>query len=319
MLLAHYLWVVLANVAFEEAAIDAAAKRAKRVEDMRAGKWRWSDRKRSANNAPFRLAERGPTAIAFLWSGLIGAGGGFWRPRNIALIVVATTLLIFGLAASPWVPVLKIVGMTAALTCMMSVMVGAMIMQGRLNDLLGVLDIYKASPLPGRQIVLGQLLTPAALVAMGQWYLLFVALLCVLASGSTDLGDLTFSWAGAFGVALLGPLLCTLLMCIPFAWVLWFPAWAAALGSRGGAGFEVAGQRLMFSFVYLVVGALSLVPALLLGGLVAWVCHVLGAPTALLLVIVAIVAAIVLVVELAAIVNVLGGRIDRFDVSTELR
>jgi hypothetical protein len=46
---------------------------------------------------------------------------------------------------------------------------------------------------------------------------------------------------------------------------------------------------------------------------------VLGAPTALLLVIVAIVAAIVLVVELAAIVNVLGGRFDRFDVSTELR
>jgi len=113
-------------------------------------------------------------------------------------------------------------------------------------------------------------------------------------------------------------LLCTLLMCIPFAWILWFPAWAAALGSRGG-GFEAAGQRLMFGFVYLVVGAVSLLPALLLGGLVAWVCSVLGAPTALLLVIVAIVAAIVLVIELAAIVNVLGARIDRFDVSTELR
>jgi ABC-2 type transport system permease protein len=318
MLLAHYLWVVLANVAFEEGAIEVAAKRAKRIQDMRAGKWRWRDGKRSANNAPFRLADRGPTAIAFLWSGLIGAGGGFWRPRNIALIMVATTLAIFGLAASPWAPVLKIVGATAALTCLMSVMVGAMIMQGRLNGLLEVLDIYKASPLPGRQIALGQLLTPAALVALGQWYLLFIALLCVLASGNNNLGDLTFSWAGAFGVALLGPLLCTLLMCIPFAWILWFPAWATALGSRG-AGFEVAGQRMMFGFVYLLVGAVSLLPALLLGGLVAWLCHVLGAPNALLMVIVAIVAAIVLVIELAAIVNVLGGRIDRFDVSTELR
>src|SRR5213078_2266624 len=75
LLLVHYLWVVRANVAFEEAAIDAAARRARRVEDMRAGKWRWSERKRSANNAPFRLAERGPPAVAFLWSGLIGAGG----------------------------------------------------------------------------------------------------------------------------------------------------------------------------------------------------------------------------------------------------
>jgi len=318
MLLVHYLWVVLANVAFEEAAIDAAAKRAKRVDDMRAGKWRWSERKRSANNAPFRLAERGPPAVAFLWSGLIGAGGGFWRPRSIGLVLLATVLVVVGMAASPWAPVLRIVGVFALICFCVSVLLGAMIMQGCLNGLLELLDIYKASPLPGRQIALGQLLTPAALVALAQWYALFLMMLCVVASGNASLGNVTFTWAGAFGAALLGPLLCALLMCIPFAWILWFPAWAASLGSRGG-GFEAAGQRMMFSFVYFIVAAVALLPALLLGGLVAWLCSLLGSPMALSLVIVAVVAAVVLVIELAAIVHVLGGRIDRFDVSTELR
>jgi hypothetical protein len=318
LLLAHYLWVVRANVAFEEASIEAASKRAQQVEDMRGGKWPWRKGNRTANNAPFRLAERGPPAMAFLWSGLIGAGGGFWRPRNLVLIVLATVLVLLGIAASPWAPVLKMVGAVALSICLGSVLFGTMMVQGRLRQVLELLDIYKASPLPGRQIALGQLLTPAALVAMAQWYLLIVVALCTVLSGKTDIGDLAFGWSALFGVALLGPLLCTLLMCFPFAWVLWFPAWAASLGTRGG-GFEAAGQRMIFSFVYIVASAVSLLPALLLGGLVAWVCSLMGAPTALGLVIVAVVAALVLVVELAAIVHALGGRIDRFDVSTELR
>jgi ABC-2 type transport system permease protein len=317
LLLLHYLWVVRANVAFEEAAIAAASKRAQRVEAARAGKWSWRSRKRKPNNQPFPLAERGPPAMAFLWSGLIGAGGGFWRARNLGLVALATTLLVFGLAASPWRPVLKIVGAAAAMSCLMSVLFGAMMMQTRLRDLLDLLDVYKASPLPGRQVALGQLLTPAALVALAQWYLLFVAILCVLAGGDASLGKLSFTWAGAFAVAIIGPLLCTLLMCIPFAWILWFPAWAASLGSRGG-GFEAAGQRMIFTFAYFIASGVALLPALALGALVGWICSLLGAPAGLWLVVASVVAAIVLVVELAAIVNLLGARIDRFDVSTEL-
>jgi hypothetical protein len=298
--------------------INFSLLRAQQVEDMRGGKWPWRKGNRTANNAPFRLAERGPPAMAFLWSGLIGAGGGFWRPRNLVLIVLATVLVLLGIAASPWAPVLKMVGAVALSICLGSVLFGTMLVQGRLRQVLELLDIYKASPLPGRQIALGQLLTPAALVAMAQWYLLVVVALCTVLSGKTDIGNFAFGWSALFGVALLGPLLCTLLMCFPFAWVLWFPAWAASLGTRGG-GFEAAGQRMIFSFVYIVASAVSLLPALLLGGLVAWACSLMGAPTALGLLIVAVVAAIVLVVELAAIVHVLGGRIDRFDVSTELR
>lgn len=318
LLAGHYLWVVRANVAFEEASIEAAGKRARQVQQVREGKWPWSHRKRSASNAPFALAERGPPAVAFLWSGLIGAGGGFWRPRNLALVLLATVGLVLAVAASPWSVLLRGGAAAAAVAYAVAVMGGAMMMQGRLRGVLELLDIYKAGPLTGRQVALGQLLTPAVMVAMAQWYALAVVVLCVLASGVADLGSLAFTWESAFAAALLGPLLCTLLMCIPFAWILWFPAWAAAIGTRGG-GFEAAGQRMVFMLVYFVAAAVSLLPALLLGGLVAWTCRLLGAPAGMPVVIVAVVAAAVMVVELGAIVGWLGQRIDRLDVSTELR
>ena len=315
---AHYLWVVRANVAFEEASMAAAEKRARQVQEMREGKWPWRRRRRRPSNAPFALAEVGPPAIAFLWSGLIGAGGGFWRPRNLALVVLATVALVAALAASPWAPLLRVVGVFALVAYLLAVGGGAMMMQGRLRTVLEVLDIYKAGPLPGRQIALGQLLAPAAMVTLAQWYALLVMGLSVLASGSGNVGKLDFSWAGAFAAALLGPLLCALLMCIPFAWILWFPAWAASMGSRGG-GFEAAGQRMIFALVYLIAAAVALLPALLLGGLVAWACHLLGAPTGMLMLVVALIAATVMVIELAGILGLLGRRIDGFDVSTELR
>ena len=82
---------------------------------------------------------------------------------------------------------------------------------------------------------------------------------------------------------------------------------------------EAAGQRAIFGIVYVFAAALALAPALLLGAVVAWLGALLGSPLSLSVLLLALVAAVVLVIELAAIVHVLGARIDRFDVSTELR
>ena len=319
LLLANYLWVVRANLAFEESSIAAAARRVQQAANLRTGKWPWSRGKRTANNEPFMLAGAGAPALAFLWSGLIGAGGGLWRPRIVGAIVLATLLLLLGIAASPWVFVLRLVGAVAGVLALMSVLLGTMMMQGRLVQILEVLDIYKAGPLPGKQIALGQLLTPAVLLAFGIWFSLFVLAVCVLAGGGgVEMGKLSFTWAGLFGVALVGPLLGAVLMCIPFAWILWFPAWAATIGTRGGS-FEAAGQRLIFTLVYFVAAAVAMLPGLALGALVAWIGVLLALPPGALLLVASLVAATVLVIELAAILNLLGARIDRLDVSTELR
>jgi hypothetical protein len=320
LLLVQYLWVVRANVAFEEAAIAGARKRAERAEAFRAGRmpwsWPWS---RRARNAPFALRARGPVAIAFLWSGLIRAGGGFWRPRNIALIAFATFGLVFGVSLTPWQRVLDLVGSVALTVFAMSAIFAPMMVQRRLRETLDSLDIYKAGPLDGTQIALGELLTPALLSALGQWFALFVAVLCMSFGGFDGFGGGgARSWMLIGAAALVAPPLVALTICIPFAWVLWFPAWAGSLGTRGG-GFEAAGQRMIFSLAYIVLALIALAPAALIGGLAGWLAYLLGAADAISLLAGALLAACVLLVELAGVLRVLGWRIDRFDLSSELR
>jgi hypothetical protein len=319
ILAAHYYWVVRANVSFEEAAIAGAQRRAAQTEAMRAGKlpFRLGGR-HQARGAPFALAANGPVAIAFLWQGLVGAGGGFWRARNLVLVAAASAGLVVAITLSPWQSALDAVA-RAALVCFgLFTLLGAMFMQRRLREVLALLDIYKSAPLLGWQIALGHLLTPALISLAGQWFALGLAAACRLLGPGHALGVGIDGWGGLVGAMLVAPPLAALLMCIPFAWILWFPAWASALGSRGG-GMEAAGQRMIFSFVYLLGAAVSLAPALALGALLAWGLRLAGLPATAAIILGALVACATLLLELVGVLRLLGSRIDSFDLSSELR
>ena len=71
-------------------------------------------------------------------------------------------------------------------------------------------------------------------------------------------------------MAILVAPLCGLMLCVPFAGTLFFPAWASPQKS-GGRGVEVMGQRLIFMAGYVLALALALLPAILLAGVVFWV------------------------------------------------
>jgi hypothetical protein len=224
---------------------------------------------------------------------------------------------VLAISLSPWRIALDIAAAIAMMMIGMSSLLAPMIVQGRLRETLDLLDIFKSSPLRGWQIALGQLLTPAVLALLFQWSGLLLIWICILVGGYAEYGRNALTWSGLFGVALLAPLLSALMMCIPFAWILWFPAWAQSLGTRGG-GFEAAGQRMLFSLAYLVLTVVALAPALLLGALVAWLVG-MGLGMAIGLAFGAVLAAAVLVVELGLVLRGLGWKIDRFDLSTELR
>jgi hypothetical protein len=314
VLVLHYLWVLRANVSFEEASIEQAQQRAERA--LAKSEGRWSGGARKPRPAPFPLATHGPVAIAFLWQGLIGAGP-FWRPRNLALAVLGMVVAVVVVAATPYRPLLGIGAGVALVSSAMSGFFAPMMAQRRLRETLDLLDIFKAGPLAGSQIALGQLLTPAALAAISQWIGLLLVALCVVAADYREFGTGALLWSGLASAALLGPLLSMVMICIPFAWVLWFPAWAESLGARGG-GFEAAGQRMIFGVAYLVLAAVAMAPAALLGALAWWMLgSLLGAAAALF--VGALFAAGVLVAELTLLVRTLGWKIDRFDLSTEMR
>jgi hypothetical protein len=98
--------------------------------------------------------------------------------------------------------------------------------------------------------------------------------------------------------------------------MLYLPAWTVSLGTRG-AGIEVMGQRLIFMMAYVLVLALVLFPPVALGGL-AWLLlnGIVGISAAMLAA--ALIGCATLCMQLVFAVDLLGRRIDRFDVSQEM-
>jgi len=191
---------------------------------------------------------------------------------------------------------------------------GPMVAQRSLRDTLDRLDIFKAMPLPGWQVAFGQLLTPVLLITAVQWLLLFAWAMASLATGPIVGWQ---SWAGIAALVLLSPPLAMLVLCLPFAGVLWFPAWAGAISARGG-GFEAAGQRVLFGVMFMLGLGIVLLPASLVGG-GAWLLGTLfDLPVAGLL-LGAFAATAVILGETALALRLLGRRIDRFDLSLESR
>jgi hypothetical protein len=163
--------------------------------------------------------------------------------------------------------------------------------------------------------VLGEVLAPVASMAAVQWLLVLVGVFLF----PNHLGDepVTMAMRGsvAIGIAVVLPLVDFAALLIPNAAVLFLPAWFQ-LGKEGPRGFEATGQRLILMFGQLLVLALTLVPAatvfiiIYFGGL-----HFF--PPAPLVLIGSGVAALILAVEGAIGVKLLGSVFERFDLSAE--
>ncbi|HEY4583495.1 MAG TPA: hypothetical protein VIG88_11635 [Lysobacter sp.] len=315
LLLAHYAWVVRAQVSFEEASIALARKRAERLGAMREGRMRLRNAPTRARRAPFALSPTGAAPVAFLWKGLIAAGP-LWRLRNALIVAVLLVAGIGWLGMQPFGPgLLRAIGLICLGVAGWSAFVGPMLVQGGLRQTLDHLDVLRATPLRGWQIALGQLLTPVTMLVVAQWLLLLAAG-CALwrASGTGWLTPGLLASAG-FAVVLLAPLICALMLCVPFAGPLLFPGWSS--GGRGG-GIDVMGQRLIFGGVYLIALAVSLLPASIVASALLFALR-LVADWPLAIAAAAVAGAAVLAAEVALLVRWLGMRIERFDVSTELR
>jgi hypothetical protein len=317
LLVAHYLWVVRSTVSFEDASIDLAARRAERIAAVRSGRWRTGRAgPGKPRSEPFRLAPRGWVPLAFLWKNLIALGPLFRLRVWLLAAAVAAASVGWIAADSSRLPLLKGIGTAALMLGGWLFLFGPMFMRREVQQTLPNLDITKAYPLAGWQVVIGELLTPMVLMTFGEWLLLLIAALS-LGAHTRDVRLATLlGAAGAGGIALVLPPLCGLLLCIPYTGVLYFPAWAQATGPRGG-GIEIMGQRLIFMAGYLIVLVVAVLPAGAAGALVFFLGNaLLGWYPAVALTTVCVSA--VLAAELAGAVYWLGEKLDRFDLSTEL-
>ncbi len=315
LLALHYLWVVRSHVSFEEASIDHARRRAERSQARREGKRENAPKK--PRDSAFPLAPQGFVPIAFLWKGLIAAGP-FWRLRSFLIIAAVIFAGGFWLGAAPSRLVfLKVAGIFIGMFSVWLLIGGPMFMQRGLRRTFEYLDVLKASPVRGWQIALGELLTPMVMLAFAQWLLLLAMTVCLVLRGGSGLLSAPNVISAAIGIALVNLPLCGLMMCLPFAGMLVFPAWLISPGGRE-AGVEVMGQRLIFVGVYLVSLAIALIPAVVVGA-IAWFLVQLFAPLAAALLVSAALAAVVLALEFGAAIHWLGKRVDGIDVALELR
>ena len=317
LMLLHYWWVVRADVAFEEASVELSRKFAERIAAVRAGgAWHSADKPRKRKSPPFALRPTGIRAIAFLWKNLISAGQAFTLRTWIFLALFAVCAGIpIGLSSSSNGWLLPAIGIMTVIFTGYSLFLGPAILRQDLRQDLANADILKTYPLRGWQVVLGELLAPAAILTGVQWCLVLLATATFSRFPEDNPIPLSTRLSLGSGVAIVVPMLNLVSLVIPNASALLFPAWMQT-GRQHVGGIEVMGQRLIFMLGSVLVFGFALVPAAVLFGLVFFFVRIfLGVIVAVPLG--AVVAATVLAAEGALAICWMGRLFERFDLSSE--
>jgi hypothetical protein len=317
ILVLEYLWVIHSNVAFEEASVEQSRRVAEMQAAMRAGHARGVRRPAKAARPPFVLRSTGHPAVAVFWKNLISAGqyvsGRFW----LMLLVMTISIGVALQAQSGLGGGLGFVGLLLPVMLLaMSLFSGPQLLRNDLRQDLPVADVLKMFPMPGWQIVLGEVLAPAVMLAGVQWLLIVCGAIFCPDQFDQHPIPLAMRLSVALALAVVLPFIDLMALLIPNASVLFFPAWFQ-LGKDTPRGFETMGQQLILMFGQVLALLLGLVPAgiaftlLLLGGsYIGW--PLLG------LVLGAFAAAAILAVEAGFGIRLLGGVFERFDVSGEV-
>jgi hypothetical protein len=317
ILVLHYFWVMQSEVAFEEASIARAEKRAARRRAVQQGDFRSNGNARKAQREPFRLEGAGRPEIAFLWKNLLSTSA-ILRPRGMLIFVAIVVALSLWIANHPSLAVLRVmaVPIASAFAVMLLILGPQLARQDLRSDLMNS-DILKTYPLKGWQIVLGELLTPIVILSMLTWLLLIVVALTFPDGGPTWLTP-TLRTAALIGIGVLIPPFCAIQLLVPNAFTVIFPAWVQTVGNRREHGLEVLGQRIIFFAGQMLIIGLALVPAAIGAGIVFVVIQFLFGPLVGLALGVAAAFAL-LALEAWAGIDWLGQRFERFDLSAELR
>ncbi len=310
----HGWWVLRADVSFEEAAISLAEKRAATIAAMQRGEFRFRRRSRDGRQPLFALRPTGFPAIAFVWKTLLRYGGrrtlGLWAGAVFLVFAAGGALAFSGAALA-----LRIaLGGAAYVVFLLSIIITANSAARQFRQGAAAMDVLKSYPLPGWQIVFGELLAP---IAVGVALQCGVLALTVLAIHVLPEGQAArpYALAGAAVGALLLPGLNFLLASIPCAGTLLFPAWIRP-GTAGSAGIETIGLGILLLLGQLLALVLALVPVSLAGFLV-WLAVKWFAGVAAAALAAGLAAALTLLGEAALGLVLLGWLFARFDPSEE--
>jgi hypothetical protein len=294
----HVWWVLRTDTAFEDAAIEASAERAKRAEANRAR------RSTAAMGAPrstatFQLAAKGHPAAAIFWKNMLCLR----RTARLRLLIGPAVMAIaLGAAFTSGRRDLGAFIATSALmlSAMLLVFGGRLIRNDLRHDMLN-LALLKSLPMSTADVVLAEVASSALPMSVMQLALVIVAYVASMFALENPVGPamrLGILIAAPFAVLALNGALLTIQNGIAVL----FPGWTR-LGPVVNTGVEALGQNVLATAANLIsLGIGLLIP----GALALGAGKLLHQPAAVTIALVVIVTSLILAVETYGAMVLLG-------------
>ncbi len=235
LLLLHVFWVTRADTRFEEAAVEASSRRARRLA-------REPGREAAPPPRGLKLPARATPAVAVAWKNLQAQLRSLSRPTILALGVPVMGTLVFGVM-EPEGSLREVVGWFALFWAGFLVVIGPQWVRYDLRRDLARIDLLRSYPVRGSSVVAGEILASAVILSAYQLLLLAVAAWGLWAGAVNAEVPGVLLVAGWFALVLVLPLLNWLAVGIYNAGALLFPEWVRR-GPRA-PGIETTGQNLM--------------------------------------------------------------------------
>ena len=315
----HFIWVVRADVSFEDASIEAAKKRAAFLAARGRGELRARGKSDKARTPLWRLRPTGFAPIAFIWKSLLKTGGrrtlGRWAAFFAVLAAGAFALGRVEYLTKPLVVTGFIIGGGCYIALLISFVMIGQLSAAQLRQGIATMDLLKTYPIPGWQIALGELAGPVLLGSLMQWCSLGIGLmlLSIAPPLHPHLGTIT---AIVGGIALLLPIFNLSTAILPCAGALLYPGWFRPQ-ENAAPGIENTGMKLILGIAQLLAVVVAMIPVAFFGA-VAW--FALGKFTAAAewqALAAGGTAMLILAMETGLGIAWLGSLYDKFDVSSE--
>ena len=305
MLLAQVVWVIRSDVAFEEAAVQASAERARRMDAWRRRSARPRSSTRKKVKRTLALAPTGAPALAIVWKNTLL----LMRTGRVGSIVgLAVMAVVLSLPSIDSVGFNhRFVAVWALAMIGLLIVLGSRVLQNDFRQDADHLATLKTLPLAGARLVGAEVVSSALPISAMQLVLMFVAYVATLGDA-----DLPVNLGTRTSLLFMSPLVLSSVnvttVTIQNGAALLFPGWIRATPVVGG-GIEAMGQGILATGMLLLTFLVALLPAAAAFAAVWWLLS--GVPKAWIVAVT--IAAAVLLIETWWGIRGLGRRFERLE------
>jgi hypothetical protein len=296
------VWVLQSDAVFQEAAQDAAARRAEQSPAQSASY--------SARPVGWRLAPAGRVESAFAWKAALQTVRLVDRRALARIVSLLSLMTIVALAMGHGRGVAATIGALSVLATVFAILLAPQVLRIDMRQDLHHLELLKTWPVRPSAVIRGEVIWPGVMITLFAWLTIALA----VGPSAAVLTRIGIAWraAAATALAVIAPALVFMQLTIHNAAAILFPAWVP-VGSQRPRGLDALGQRLIMlagTWLALIVSALPGVGA---GALVWFAFRRPLGPAAV--VPAAVVCSVILAVETLLATEALGPVYERLDLT----